>query len=278
MKKEREPKYIPSPLNNNMINYKEYYMGANEKIGYSLLIFVIGGLVGLVFYGGLFKSDGDATLATHISNAIFFCIVGIVALKFFMKTVVESLKDRRAKKLQKQFMDLLENLSFSLSSGNTVNDAFLNARGDLLNQYTENDMIIIELNEIVNGIQNGKTLEEMMQSFGKRSGNEDIENFGNVISNCYRLGGDFNSVVRKTRLILGDKVAITEEINTKLMSNKLQLNAMCIMPIILVAMLKVSSTSFAQNLSSAVGVIVTTFAIGLFVAAYIWGQKIIDIR
>lgn len=278
MKKEREPKYIPSPLNNNMINYKEYYMGANEKIGYSLLIFVIGGLVGLVFYGGLFKSDGDATLATHISNAIFFCIVGIVALKFFMKTVVESLKDRRAKKLQKQFMDLLENLSFSLSSGNTVNDAFLNARGDLLNQYTEKDMIITELNEIVNGIQNGKTLEEMMQSFGKRSGNEDIENFGNVISNCYRLGGDFNSVVRKTRLILGDKVAITEEINTKLMSNKLQLNAMCIMPIILVAMLKVSSTSFAQNLSSAVGVIVTTFAIGLFVAAYIWGQKIIDIR
>lgn len=278
MKKEREPKYISSPLNNNMINYKEYYMGANEKIGYSLLIFVIGGLVGLVFYGGLFKSDGDATLATHISNAIFFCIVGIVALKFFMKTVVESLKDRRAKKLQKQFMDLLENLSFSLSSGNTVNDAFLNARGDLLNQYTEKDMIIIELNEIVNGIQNGKTLEEMMQSFGKRSGNEDIENFGNVISNCYRLGGDFNSVVRKTRLILGDKVAITEEINTKLMSNKLQLNAMCIMPIILVAMLKVSSTSFAQNLSSAVGVIVTTFAIGLFVAAYIWGQKIIDIR
>jgi hypothetical protein len=278
MKKEREPKYIPSPLNNNMINYKEYYMGANEKIGYSLLIFVIGGLVGLVFYGGLFKSDGDATLATHISNAIFFCIVGIVALKFFMKTVVESLKDRRAKKLQKQFMDLLENLSFSLSSGNTVNDAFLNARGDLLNQYTEKDMIIIELNEIVNGIQNGKTLEEMMQSFGKRSGNEDIENFGNVISNCYRLGGDFNSVVRKTRVILGDKVAITEEINTKLMSNKLQLNAMCIMPIILVAMLKVSSTSFAQNLSSAVGVIVTTFAIGLFVAAYIWGQKIIDIR
>lgn len=278
MKKEREPKYIPSPLNNNMINYKEYYMGANEKIGYSLLIFVIGGLVGLVFYGGLFKSDGDATLATHISNAIFFCIVGIVALKFFMKKVVESLKDRRAKKLQKQFMDLLENLSFSLSSGNTVNDAFLNARGDLLNQYNENDMIIIELNEIVNGMQNGKTLEEMMQSFGERSGNEDIENFGNVISNCYRLGGDFNSVVRKTRLILGDKVAITEEINTKLMSNKLQLNAMCIMPIILVAMLKVSSTSFAQNLSSAVGVIVTTFAIGLFVAAYIWGQKIIDIR
>lgn len=278
MKKEREPKYIPSPLNNNMINYKEYYMSMNEKIGYSLLIFIIGGLVGLVFYGGLFKSDGDATLATHISNIIFFCIMGLIALKFFLKAVIQNLKNKRDNKLQKQFMDMLENLSFSLSSGNTVNDSFLNARGDLLNQYTEKDMIIVELNEIVNGIQNGKTLEEMMQSFGKRSGNEDIENFGNVISNCYRLGGDFNSIIRKTRIILGDKVAISEEINTKLMSNKLQLNAMCIMPIVLVAMLKVSSTSFAQNLSSLLGVIVTTFAIGLFIAAYFWGQKIIDIR
>lgn len=278
MKKEREPKYIPSPLNNNMINYKEYYMSMNEKIGYSLLIFIIGGLVGLVFYGGLFKSDGDAALATHISNIIFFCIMGLIALKFFLKAVIQNLKNKRDNKLQKQFMDMLENLSFSLSSGNTVNDSFLNARGDLLNQYTEKDMIIVELNEIVNGIQNGKTLEEMMQSFGKRSGNEDIENFGNVISNCYRLGGDFNSVIRKTRIILGDKVAISEEINTKLMSNKLQLNAMCIMPIVLVAMLKVSSTSFAQNLSSLLGVIVTTFAIGLFIAAYFWGQKIIDIR
>ena len=278
MKKEREPKYIPSPLNNNMINYKEYYMSMNEKIGYSLFIFIFGVLVGLVFYGGLFKSDGDATLATHISNIIFFCIMGLIALKFFLKAVIQNLKNKRDNKLQKQFMDMLENLSFSLSSGNTVNDSFLNARGDLLNQYTEKDMIIVELNEIVNGIQNGKTLEEMMQSFGKRSGNEDIENFGNVISNCYRLGGDFNSVIRKTRIILGDKVAISEEINTKLMSNKLQLNAMCIMPIVLVAMLKVSSTSFAQNLSSLLGVIVTTFAIGLFIAAYFWGQKIIDIR
>lgn len=278
MKKEREPKYIPSPLNNNMINYKEYYMSMNEKIGYSLLIFIIGGLVGLVFYGGLFKSDGDATLATHISNIIFFCIMGLIALKFFLKTVIQNLKNKRDNKLQKQFMDMLENLSFSLSSGNTVNDSFLNARGDLLNQYTEKDMIIVELNEIVNGIQNGKTLEEMMQSFGKRSGNEDIENFANVISNCYRLGGDFNSVIRKTRMILGDKVAISDEINTKLMSNKLQLNVMCIMPVVLVGLLKVSSTSFAQNLSSLIGVVVTTFSIGLFIAAYFWGQKIIDIR
>lgn len=118
----------------------------------------------------------------------------------------------------------------------------------------------------------------MISAFGKRSGNEDIENFSNVISNCYRLGGDFKSVVRRTRDIIRDKIAVSDEIETKLASNKLQYNAMCVMPLFLVAMLKAASADFAANLASAVGVVVTTFALGIFAAAYFWGRKILDIR
>lgn len=33
-----------------------------------------------------------------------------------------------------------------------------------------------------------------------------------------------------------------------------------------------------SNLSSFLGVIITTIAIGIFVASYFWGQKIIDIQ
>ena len=58
-KKEKLPKYLPSPLNNNMINYNVYYMSGNEKILYALLLFLAGGIVGYIFYGGLFKADGE---------------------------------------------------------------------------------------------------------------------------------------------------------------------------------------------------------------------------
>ena len=145
------------------------------------------------------------------------------------------------------------------------------------NQYTDDDYIIKELDEIVSGLNNGRTLEEMLADFGKRSNNEDVYNFSNVMSNCYRLGGNFNDVVRRTRGIIGDKISISEEIDTKLASNKLQHNAMCIMPIALVAMLKVASPDFADNLSSMLGVLATTIAVGIFVASYFWGKKIIDI-
>ncbi len=276
-KKTKEPKYLPSPLNNKMLNYKVYYMSAGEKVLYFLLTFVLGGLVGYVFYGGLFKYDGEATMATYISNIVIFTGVGLIAAKVFLPAIVESLLRKRNKQLQKQFMDLLEGLSASLSAGNTVNDSFLNACNDMKNQYTDKDYIIMELQEIAAGLNNGRTLEEMLVNFGNRSNNEDIYNFSNVISNCYRLGGNFKDVVRRTRGIIGDKIAISDEIDTKLASNKLQHNAMCVMPIVLVAMLKTSSPSFAQNLSSFLGVLVTTLAVGIFVASYFWGQKIIDI-
>ena len=275
---EREPKYLPSPLNNKMLNYRVYYMSGAEKIGSFLLTFLVGGLAGLVFYGGLFKADGQATPATHICNALVFVCVGLLAARLFIPAIRDFLKNKRNKTLRKQFMDLLESLSMSLAAGGTVNDAFINAKKDLLNQYGEKDMIVKELSEILLGFANGKNLEEMISAFGSRSGNEDIENFSNVLANCYRLGGDFKSVIRRTRDIIRDKIAIADEIETKLASNKLQYNAMCLMPFILVTMLKLSSSDFAENLASGVGVVITTFAIGIFVCAYFWGKKILDIR
>ena len=273
-----EPQFIPSVLNNQMLNYKVYYMSFTEKLIYFLLTFIAGGVVGLIFYGGLFKSEGEATTATMISNIVVFCLIGLIAAKFFVPAIRRNLKNKRDKVLRKQFMNLLEDLSVSLAAGNTLNDSFINAKSDMQNQYSEKDMIIQELSEIISGMDNGYTLEEMMTAFGQRAGNEDIENFANVISNCYRMGGNFKDVIRKTRNIISDKIAIEEEIETKFASNKLQHNAMCLMPIALVGMLKLSSASFAANLSSFLGVIITTIAIGIFVASYFWGQKIIDIE
>lgn len=276
-KKAVEPKYIPSPLNNPMMNYRVYYMSVGQKIAYSFAIFALGGIAGNIFYGGLFKLDGENTIATYISNLIVFIAVGLIALKFFLPMLTQRLKQKRDKQLKKQFIDLMETVSTSLSAGNTVTDSFINARSDLQNQYAPTDMIIVELSEIVTGMDNGKTLEEMMNAFGERSGNEDIENFANVISNCFRLGGNFKDVVKKMRDVIADKMAVADEIETKLASNKLQHNAMSVMPIVLVGMIKLMNPTFAENLASPIGVVVVTISIAIFIGSYIWGRKIIDI-
>lgn len=272
------PEFLPSCIGNAMINYQEYYMSAAEKIFFFLLAFVSGGLVGQIFYGGLFKEDGEPTTATYISSIIIFVIIGGVVAKIVLPIIEKMLKEKRQLELRDQFRDLLEILTTALASGNTVTDSFVNARNDILGQYTEKDYIVIELAEIVNGLENGVTLENLISNFGSRSGLEDIQNFSNVIGNCYRMGGNFKDVVRRTKDIISDKMAITDEINTKLASNKMQLNAMSLMPILLVGMIKAMNPTFAENLASPVGVLVTTLAICGLGGAYFWGQKIINIE
>lgn len=277
-KVEKGPQYIPSPLNNMMLNYCEYYMSASEKILFSVLAFVVGGAVSLVFYSGLFMEDGEATIATHISNIVIFALVGFIASRVAMPAFRKMLFNRRKKKLKKQFMDLMDCLATSLSAGNTVTDSFRNAKADLLNQYNDEDMIIIEVNEIIVGIDNGYSIEQMLLAFGERSGNEDILNFSNIMGNCFRMGGDFKNVVVKTRDIIASKIEVENEIATKISSNKMQLNVMTVMPILVVGLMKLMNPTFAGNLAKPSGVLVTTLAIGIFVLAYFWGQKIIDVK
>ena len=274
----KEPEYIESKLKTAMINYRVYYMSISEKILYNLLLVICGGIVGIIFFGGLFKADGELTTATLINDVVVFAVAGIVTDRVFINQINDSLLKKRARKLQKEFIDLLYILATALSTGNTLQQSFEIAKKDLRNQYTEQDMIVNEVDEILKSVINGFTLEEALENFGKRSNDEDIENFVNVISTCKRLGGDFKTVVSRTKSLISDKIAIQNEITTKLTSNQLQMNAMCLMPILLVAMLKMGSPQFSKNLSTPIGVIATLLACILFIVSYFLGKKIVEVR
>ena len=53
---------------------------------------------------------------------------------------------------------------------------------------------------------------------------------------------------------------------------------MIILPIALVGIIKVMSPEFASNFVTGAGLVATTVAIGMFVAAYFIGKAIMDIK
>ncbi len=278
MKKNVEPYYMNSPLNNPMINYKVYKIDKIENIFFRIVFFVLGGFVGLIFFSGLFKIDGYATIKTYISDIVVFIGFGLFAMKFLMNMYVKRATEKQQNKLKNQFRDMLESLTSSLSSGSNVNMAFEAALNDLSMQYTEKDFIIIEMREIINGLGQNIPIEAMLRNFGNRSGNEDIESFADIFEVCYRNGGDMRLVINRTHSLITEKIAVSDEIETKLTSNKMQHNIMSIMPIAVVALLKLTNQSFATNFTTPIGVIVNIIAIGVFVGAYKYGQKIVDIK
>lgn len=277
-KKSEEPEYVDSPLNTPMLNYKVYVMSKPEAVLVRLALFLIGGCVGLLFYMNLFCVDGYPTQATYISNTVFFVLLGVVAVKVFVPVYRQSRLGKRDVKIATQFRDLLEALASSVSAGSNVNNAFAAALDDLRRQYDADDYIVRETEEIVGATRQGVGIDVMLRSFAARSGNEDIESFADVFEVCYRKGGDMASVIHRTRSVIGEKMVVSEEIKTTLTSNKMQHNVMSVMPIAIVAALRFSNDSFAENFATPTGVAVNTVAIVIFIAAYLYGNKIVEVR
>jgi len=262
-----------------VLNYRVYSMSKSEKLFYFVIAALVGGAVSYVFYGGLFKDqDGMSTIATYISNAFFFIVFALIAVRIFLPIRVTQLRENRKSVLRYQFRELLEALSTSFSSGMNVMESFTSSYKDLKTQFTEDSLIVKELSEILAGMQNNIPIEKLLVDLGKRSGDEEIASFAEVFEVCFRKGGNIRDVVRRTHSIIVDKMAIDDEINTKLASNKMQLNVMTVVPIFIVAFLKFTNDSFANNFASAAGVVAITVSICIFIAAYYWGRKIVDIK
>ncbi len=280
MKKEKkiEVQYVKTPLNNEMLDYSVYVFTKSEKFLVNLIAFILGGITGMVFYSGLFKVDGYATIATYISDIFFFSAVGFAAMKFLVPMYKNSMLEKRKNKLKTQFRDMLESLAASFSAGSNVQTAFVAALTDLKMQYDENELIIKEMKQIIDASMQGINIDVMLRDFATRSQNDDILNFADVFEMCHQKGGNMQSVILRTHDLIGQKITISDEIQTKLTSNKMQHNVMSIMPIAVVMLLKLTNESFAQNFATPVGVIVNTVAIGVFVASYKYGQKIVDIK
>lgn len=277
--KSKQPQYISSRLNTSMLNYRVYYMTVAEKLQSILLSFLVGGGIGLVFYGGQFKDeDGLTTTATIVSNIIIFLAVGIAATCIFLPMRRKQLKNKRKTQLTHQFRELLTTLAVSLSSGMNMQESLESAYHDLQLEYSDQTYIVTEVREMLNGINNNVLLEETIQFFGERSEIDDIKNFGVVFSLCYRTGGSLKDVVRRTSNIISEKIEISEEIETALSSNKSQFTMMLVIPVIIVLMMRVMSSSFAASFATVAGVIAMTVAIVIFVVAYLLAQSIMNIK
>ena len=276
---QNEPLYEVSGTNRQMINYKVYKMSANEKSLYFILAFVVGAAVAYLFYGGIGKDDyGNPTMITYILDIVIMAVIGLVTSKLFMPIRKDQIIEARKKTLRKQFIDLLDSLATSISSGKNVPNAFIAAREDLLVQYQPDAYIVQEVDNIISGIQNNLDVGAMLLNFGERSGIQDIRTFGRVFETAYSKGANLKEVVRNSHVILSNKCEIEAEIETKVASSKNEQVIMIIMPIILVAMLKMSGGDFANNFTTPIGIVCTTIAIAAFVGAYFIGRKILKIE
>ncbi len=278
-KKEREPEYVDSLLGTRVINYKVYYRTKKDKLLNFVVMMVVGAVVGYVFFGNLALDEyGRKTALTNILNVVIPLLLGIVLTAVYAPIQAGRLKKKRDALLKVQFRDLLDSLVNSLTSGQNVQNAFASAQVDLKMQHSKNGYIVDEVGLMLSGMKNNIGIEDLLIDFGKRSGIEDITNFGVNFQTCYRKGGNIKQVVIKTNEIIGSKMQMEEELRTKINANVNEQYLMLVMPVIIVAVIKTGNASMAANYASPVGVVTSLVSLAVFIGAYIIGCRLVEVK
>jgi tight adherence protein B len=171
----------------------------------------------------------------------------------------------------------MESLSSSYSAGKNTYEAFRDSVGDMKNIYGESSDIVKEVETIMFGLQNNYKIESLLLDFAQRSDLEDVRSFADVFEICNRQGGDISRIVRESRAMIGEKIEVEQEIRTQLSGGKNELNILIAMPVVIVLLMSSDSAmSIAGN--TPVNVLVKCICLLIFVAAYVVGRRIINIK
>ena len=208
-----------------------------------------------------------------IASIVIGAAVGFYAIPVYRRY----LQERRRKAILLQFRDMLDSLSNSFSAGKNTPDAFTDAYSDLKLAYGEQAPIVKEMAIIVSGLHNNFVIEDLLRDMSDRCGIDDINSFAETFAVCNRLGGNLKKVVVDSRDIISDKIEIEMEIQTTVAANKNEINIMCVMPFVIIAMMgTLGQASITAN--TPLNVLVKLIAIFMFVIAYKLGRKITDIK
>ena len=278
-RKVLEPQYYVSATNVPTYNYRVYYMKTMEKVLYFIIAFIVGAAVGYLFYGGLAKDEfGSPTVMTWVLNILISSVVGVVAGILYLPMRTEQILKKRQNDLKLQFREMLDALSTSLGSGKNIMDSFKSAYDDLSIIYSQETDIIKELLIILDGMANNVDIEKSLMDFGLRSGIEDIESFANVFETCYRKGGNIKDVIKNTQQIITEKMEVEMEIQTVVAASSNEQMIMTVLPIALIAIIKMMSPEFGDNFTTPAGILATTIAIIMFIVAHFVGKAVLAIK
>jgi len=259
--KNKEPDMVERE--DGLIDYDVYIMSKEEKIFNIILAAIVLFILGYIFY----------------KSYIISGLLALFSLKW-PKMRVKQIIEKRKRNLTIQFKDMLYSLSSSLTAGRSVEMGIKECVKDLRIIYPDEECDIIrEITYIIRGIEMNETVESMFAQFAERAHLEDIENFVDVFVTCKRTGGDIIQIIRSTSQTIGEKIEVKQEIETLVAGKKFEFKVLMIMPILMMLVLTYMTGGYMEKVFTEIaGRVAVTFAVGLFVASYFVGTKIMKIE
>lgn len=229
---------------------------------------------------GLFAGIGiTVTFAYLFYRSLYAIIFLCPIIPFCIGAQKKRLCKRRLAGLKLQFKDALQAISAALQAGYSMENAIIEAHDDMKNMYGECSLIVSELEIIMGGIRNSRTVEELFLNLARRSGIEDIREFAEVLALTKRGGGDLVSVIRICSVTIGDKIETSKEIETLIAAKKLEGRIMDVIPCFMILYMDLSSPGFFDVLYQTLfGRVLMTVCLAAYLGAILLSEKIMSVE
>ena len=243
------------------MDYAHYTFSRQEIVMYLLIGAVFNAMISWLFY--------DSIIA-------WFLMLPLFVLSLKEKGI--QLCQKRKRKLELEFRDVILSVSSNLQAGYSVENAFREAYKDIVLLYGTESVMAAEMRLIFRKLSNNEQLESALLNLAKRSDVQDIRDFADIFSIAKRGGGDMRTIIANTAAIIGDKQEVRREIETVVSEKKLEQQIMKYIPFFIIFYISLTTKGYFESLyHNLLGWIVMTVALLIYMAACKLSDRILQI-
>lgn len=244
------------------INYKTYTFNRQELTVHILLGALSAAVTAWLFY--------DSIVA-------WFLLMPFVLLS--LKDKSRMLCQKRIRRLEVEFREVILGVSANLQAGYSVENAFREAYRDIVLLYGQDCVMAAELRLMFRRLENNEQLEHVLMNLADRSGVQDIRDFADIFQIAKRGGGDMREIIANTADIIGDKQEVRREIETVVSEKKLEQQIMRGIPFFIILYISVTTKGYFESLyHNITGWMIMTVSLGVHAAACRISDRILNIR
>lgn len=243
-------------------DYRVYHF----KLADFLMVF-FKGLMILFIVGDLFYNSWAAVLCLSPSLLLYF------------RLERRRLKEKRSEQLQMEFKEALVLIGECMEAGYSVENSFVESYFSMKERFGDSSDMVKELNVIRQSLKLNVKIEELLMDLAERSDSEDIGDFAVVFAQAKRGGGDMASIMKRTIVMVKEKIEVQREIQIMLSGKKYEQKIMSLVPVGVMAYISVTSKGFFDVMyHNMAGVLIMSFCLVVYVGAVYFGEYLVRIE
>lgn len=227
-----------------------------------VMYFIKVGVLSYLFYRNLF------------STIILASIAGLCGI-FLVRRQDHQ---RWQKQINLEFREGMQGIASALNAGYSVENAFVEATKDLELLYGKRSVLAPEFQMVVTKCQLNCPVEETLRELALRTEVEDIRRFAEIFQTAKRTGGDLIAITRTTADRISEKIEVRREIETMYAGKRMEAQVMNCVPLGMILYFWLCSPDFLSCLYQGNGRLIMTFFLLVYLLAYCWSEKIIQIK